>query len=48
VLHSFSSGGGGTTFASLTFDPAENNGTLYGTTFSGGTDSAGSVFEITP
>ena len=47
ILHHF----GATSFdgtaprASLTFDPAGN---LYGTTFTGGADNDGTVFELTP
>ncbi len=46
VLHSFGSGtDGANPIASLIFDSAGN---LYGTTYSGGTYGAGTVFELTP
>jgi uncharacterized repeat protein (TIGR03803 family) len=45
VLHSFTGGqGGGTSYASLTFDPAGN---LYGVTTNAGQNGTGNVFELT-
>ncbi|MGA2761540.1 MAG: choice-of-anchor tandem repeat GloVer-containing protein, partial [Candidatus Cybelea sp.] len=46
VLHSFGQGkDGASPYASLIIDTAGN---LYGTTFYGGVDGAGTVFELTP
>ena len=47
VLHSFTgqNGDGATPYAGLTFGA---NGALYGTTSTGGTSGAGTVFEMTP
>ena len=46
VLHNFGSGTDGKTpYAGLIFDAAGN---LYGTTLAGGTNGAGTVFELTP
>jgi uncharacterized repeat protein (TIGR03803 family) len=43
IIHSFDSGSW--LYAGLTYD---GSGHLYGTTWNGGTDGAGSVFELTP
>lgn len=43
-LHDFDGGDGGSPFGSLVFDPS---GSLYGTTYSGGSYGLGIVFEIT-
>jgi len=45
VLHSFNGTDGAVPYAGLVFDAAGN---LYGTTDVGGTDDAGTVFELTP
>ena len=45
VLHSFGGKDGASPYASLIIDTAGN---LYGTTFYGGVDGAGTVFELTP
>jgi len=46
VIHSFGGGNDGVgPSATLTFDPAGN---LYGTTFAGGANSSGTVFQLTP
>jgi uncharacterized repeat protein (TIGR03803 family) len=45
VLHSFSGSDGCLPQAGLVFDSAGN---LYGTTYEGGTDDQGSVFELSP
>lgn len=43
VLHSFTGGEGGTSYANLTFDPAGN---LYGVTTVAGLNGTGNVFEL--
>jgi uncharacterized repeat protein (TIGR03803 family) len=45
VLHAFNSSDGVAPEAGLIFDPARH---LYGTTFQGGTNYSGTIFEITP
>jgi len=46
TMHTFQSGADGSTpYSSLTFDSAGN---LYGTTFTGGTNNAGTVYELSP
>ena len=44
VLYSFSGPGGRFPYAGLVFD---NKGNLFGTTFAGGSDDFGTVFELT-
>lgn len=46
VIHTFQGGADGSTpYSSLTFDSAGN---LYGTTWTGGTNNAGTVYELSP
>jgi uncharacterized repeat protein (TIGR03803 family) len=45
VLHTFNQKDGAEPYAGLVFD---GSGNLYGTTYQGGADGAGTVFELTP